>query len=134
MAEDLKRYNGFDISISGTRLVLVPCVSGGAHNQGYALYRGYYNSALSRISFPDIAEEKPSISGVEYNVDFNPATRIMTAFQKDNAMATCGVWHKWELTLEGDLVLLEKRSGEECDDGNEGPETFPLEWPVTERP
>ena len=134
VAEDLKRYNGFDISISGIRLVLVPCVSGGAYNQGYALYLGYYNSALSRISFPDIVEGKPSISEVEYNVDFNPSTRIMTAFQKDNAMATCGVWHKWELTLEGDLVLLEKRSGEECDDSNEGPESFPLEWPASEKP
>lgn len=132
--DDIKRYNGFDTSISGTRLVLVPCSDGGAHNVGYALYRGYYSGTLTRISFPDIAEGKPSISEVEYNVDFDPATRIMTAFLKDNAMATCGVWHKWELTLEGHLVLLEKRSGDECDDGNEGPETFPLEWPVTEKP
>jgi len=134
MAEDLKRYNGFDISISGIRLVLVPCADGGAHNQGYALYRGYYNGTLSRISFPDIAEGKPSISEIEYNVDFDASTRIMTAFLKDNAMATCGVWHKWELTLEGHLVLLEKRAGEECDNGNEGPATFPLEWPVREKP
>ncbi|UVC07035.1 DUF1176 domain-containing protein [Rhizobium sp. TH2] len=133
-ADDLKRYNGFDISISGIRLVLVPCADGGAHNQGYVLYRGYYSGTLSRISFPDIAEGKPSVSEVEYNVDFDPVTRIMTAFLKDNSMGACGVWHKWELTLEGHLVLLEKRSSEDCDGGYGGPESFPLEWPVGGRP
>jgi hypothetical protein len=129
---DIKRHNGFDISIAGTRLVLVPCTEAGAHNTAYALYRGYYSGSLTRISFPDIAEGKPSVSEVEYNVDFDPATRIMTAFLKDNGMATCGVWHKWELTLEGHLVLLEKRAGDECDGSHEGPESFPLEWPVKE--
>ncbi|MDB5553605.1 MAG: hypothetical protein JWL86_3589 [Rhizobium sp.] len=130
--DDIKRYNGFDISISGSRLVLVPCGGGGAYNQPYALYRGYYSGILSRISFPDIAEGKPSVSEVEYNVDFDPATRIMTAFLKDNGLGICGLWHKWELTLDGYLVLLEKRSWELCDDSYDGPESFPLEWPVKE--
>jgi hypothetical protein len=131
--EDIKRYNGFDISISGTRLVLVPCGGGGAYNQPYALYRGYYTGVLSRVSFPDVAEGKPSVSEVEYNVDFDPATRIMTAYLKDSGITACGRWSKWELTLDGYLVLLEKRSWEECDGSHEGPETFPMDWPVKEQ-
>ena len=132
--DDIKRYSGFDISISGTRLVLVPCSSGGAYNQPYALYRGYYSGVLSRVSFPDIDEGKPSVSEVAYNVNFDPATRIMTAFLKDNGMGFCGLWHKWELTPGGHLVLLEKRAWDECDGSREGPQSFPLEWPIGGQP
>lgn len=128
--DDMKRYNGFDISLSGTRLVLVPCDNGGAYNTSYALYLGYYDGALFRASFPDVEEGKPSISAVAYNVDFDPVTRIMTSFLKDNGMGACGLWHKWQLTEAGTLVLLERRGWYECDDSYDGPESFPLEWPV----
>ena len=131
--DDLFRYNGFDISIDGVRLVLVPCSNAGAYNQTYALYRGYYEGGLTRISFPDVEEGKPSISEVAYNVDFDPTTRIMTSFVKDNSMGVCGLWHKWRLTEERHLVLLERRGWYECDDSYEGPEEFPLEWPANKQ-
>lgn len=132
--EDIGRYSGFDISLDGVRLLLVPCSSAGAHNQPYALYRGFFDGVLTRISFPDVEEGRPSISEVGYNVDFDPTTRIMTSFVKDNGLATCGLWHKWRLTDDGNLVLLQRRGWYECDDGNRGPEDFPLEWPVDGQP
>jgi len=128
--EDIGRYNGFDISIDGVRLVLVPCSSAGAYNQPYALYRGYFSGVLHRISFPDVEEGGPSVSEEAYNVDFDPVTRIMTSFVKDNGRGTCGLWHKWRLTEKGNLVLLERRGWYECDSRYPGPEDFPLEWPI----
>lgn len=132
--EDISRYSGFDISRDSTRLVLVPCSSGGAYNQPYALYRGFETGPLTRISFPEVVEGKPSITETADNVDFDPVTGIMTAFLKDNSMSACGLWHKWRLTGEGELVLLERRGWYECDGTYEGPEDFPLEWPVDGQP
>lgn len=132
--DDIGRYGGFDISLDGTRLVLVPCRSAGAYNQPYALYSGFLDGPLTRISFPDVDEGRPSISEDAYNVDFDPQTRIMTAFVKDIGLGTCGLWHKWQVTPSGHLVLLERRGWYECDGSREGPEDFPLEWPVDKQP
>lgn len=128
--EDIGRYDGFDISINGVRLVLVPCSSAGAYNQPYVLYRGYFSGELDRISFPDVEEGLPSVSEVAYNVDFDSVTRIMTSFVKDSGMGNCGLWHKWRLTDKGNIVLLERRGWYECDDTYGDPEDFPLEWPT----
>lgn len=132
--EDIVRYSGFDISRSGVRLVLVPCSSGGAYNQPYALYRGYESGALSRISFPDVEEGKPSISETADNVDFDPVMGIMTAFTKDIGLGYCGQWHKWRVTTGGDLLLLERRGWYECDGSRTEAEDFPLEWPLDGQP
>jgi hypothetical protein len=134
VADDLQRYNGFDISRDGLRLVLVPCSNEGAYNQGYALYRGYYGGALTRTSFPDIEDGKPSAVDTATNVDFDPVSGIMTAFAKDNGLGQCGLWTKWRITTEGSLLLLEKRAWYECDGSRSDPENFPMLWPVNEQP
>ena len=128
--DDIGRYDGFDITHEEVRFVLVPCSSGGAYNQPYALYRGYESGILTRISFPDVEEGKPSISETADNVDFDPVTGIMTAFSKDIGLGYCGLWYKWRVTTEGQLMLLERRAWYECDGSRTEPEDFPLEWPV----
>ena len=128
--EDIGRYSGFDITRSGVRLVLVPCSSGGAYNQPYALYRAYEGGILSRISFPDVEEGKPSISETADNVDYDPVTGIMTAFTKDIGLGYCGVWYKWRVTTGGQPLLIERRAWDECDGSRTDAEDFPLEWPV----
>jgi hypothetical protein len=132
--DDIWRYSGFDITRSGVRLVLVPCSSGGAYNQPYALYRAYEGGILTRISFPDIEEGRPSISETADNVDFDPVTGIMTAFSKDIGLGYCGLWYKWRVTTGGQLMLLERRAWYECDGSRTDPEDFPLEWPVDQQP
>lgn len=130
--ENISYYNGFDIMAGDTRLIVVPCGTGGAYNQPYALYLGY-DVIIERISFPDIREDKPSTVSTAYNIDFDPKTKIFTSFFRGRGIGDCGLWYKWKLTDAGGpaLVLLEERRKDDCDENDMGgPQNFPLVWPV----
>jgi len=131
--ENISYYNGFDIMVGDTRLIVVPCGIGGAYNFPYALYVGY-DVIVERLSFPDIREDKPSTVSTAYNIDFDPKTKIFTSFMRGRGIGDCGLWYKWKLADAGApaLVLLEVRRKDDCDENDMGgPQNFPLIWPVS---
>ena len=130
---DIGDYNGFQVTIDNVQWIVVPCGSGGAYNQPYALYVGY-DVITERISFPDIREGKPSTLSTAYNVDFDPKTKTLTSFFRGRGFGDCGLWSKWKLADNGSpaLMLLEERRKDDCDENEMGgPQNFPLEWPVS---
>lgn len=140
-ADSVRSYNGFDISVKGIRIILVPCGTGGAYNQPYALYTAI--ESIERVSFPVMIDGQPSVMTSAYNVDYDPRTGIMTSFFKGRGFGDCGQWYKWSLAGKDESsvpVLLEQRNKDECGGEEEsadtqseaelGPEQFPLEWPV----
>lgn len=126
------RYQGFDIMVGTTRLIAVPCGTGGAYNQPYALYVGY-DVIIERIAFPLMGEGSPTTMSTAQNIDFDPVTRILTSFDKGRGLGDCGDFYKWRFNEDAaTLSLLEVRSKGDCDgEGNAtGPEEFPIEWQV----
>ena len=129
LPETIKQFDGFDVTIGAIRLIGVPCATGGAYNQPYALYT--VNEVVERISFPDMHEGKPTTMSTAMNIDFNPVTKTMRAFFRGRGLGDCGEYHKWQLDKMGNrLELLEIRIKGECDEGSNDPTSFPLAWPV----
>ena len=126
------QFQGFDIMVGSTRLIAVPCGTGGAYNQPYALYVGY-DVIVERIAFPLMDEGSPTTMSTAFNIDFDPVTRVLTAFDKGRGLGDCGQFYKWRFNEDAaTLSLLEERAKDECDgegDGG-GPDTFPVVWQV----
>jgi len=129
LPETIKQFDGFDVTIGAIRLIAVPCTTGGAYNQPYALYT--VNEAVERIAFPDLHEGRPTTMSTAMNIDFNPVTKTMTSFFRGRGLGDCGEYHKWQLDKTGNrLELLEIRVKGECDEGDNDPTKFPLVWPL----
>lgn len=125
--ETIKQFQGFDVTIGLTQLIAVPCATGGAYNQPYALYNG--SEVFERISFPYIDGGKPTTLSTAMNIDFNPVTKIMTSFFRGRGIGDCGEYIKWQLNDRlSRLELLEIRNKPDCDEGSNDPTTFPLTW------
>lgn len=126
------RFQGFDIMVGTTRLIAVPCGSGGAYNQPYAVYVGY-DVIIERLAFPLMDEGSPTTMSTAYNVDFDPVAKVLTSFDKGRGLGDCGDFYKWRFNEDdATLSLLEERSKGDCDaEGiGDGPEKFPIVWQV----
>ena len=129
LPETIGQFDGFDVTIGSIRLIGVPCATGGAYNQPYALYT--VNEIVERISFPDMAEGRPTAMSTAMNIDFNPVTKTVTSFFRGRGIGDCGEYFKWQLDKMGNrLELLEIRAKGECDEGGNDPTAFPLVWPT----
>jgi hypothetical protein len=125
--ERIKQFEGFDVAIGSIRLIGVPCATGGAYNQPYALY--VMNEVVERISFPYMDEGKPTAMTVAMNIDFDPVTKTLTSFFRGRGIGDCGEYMKWQFDERGDrLSLLEMRNKPDCDEGDNDPTKFPLVW------
>lgn len=126
--ETIGQFEGFDVTLGTSRLIVVPCGTGGAYNQPYAAYVGY-DVIFERISFPYMKDGKPTTMSTAYNIDFNPVTRRMTSFFKGRGLGDCGQFYTWTFDdAASSLVFLEERAKGECDEKEGGPETFPIVW------
>ena len=127
LPETIKHFQGFDVSIGSIRLIGVPCATGGAYNQPYALY--VMNEVVERISFPYMEEGKPTAMATAFNIDFDPVTKRITSFFRGRGIGDCGEYFVWQYDERGDrLSLLEMRNKPECDEGDNDPTKFPLVW------
>jgi len=125
--ETIKQFQGFDVAIGSIRLIGVPCATGGAYNQPYALY--VMNEAVERISFPYMDEGRPTAMTSAMNIDFDPVTKTMTSFFRGRGIGDCGEYFKWQFDERRDrLSLLEMRNKPNCDEGDNDPTKFPLVW------
>lgn len=128
--ETIKQFQGFDVTVGSTELIGVPCATGGAYNQPYALYT--VGEIVERISFPYMEDGKPTVMTTAMNIDFDPVARTITSFFRGRGIGDCGEYFKWRINERvGSLTLLEMRNKGECDEGSNDPTTFPLVWPVT---
>jgi hypothetical protein len=122
------QYQGFELSVGTTRVIVVPCGMGGAYNQPYALYVAY-DVIVERISFPYMDNGTPTTMSTAYNVDFDPVKREMTSFFKGRGIGDCGQFYKWRMDADAiSLRFVEERAKDDCDEKEGGPETFPLIW------
>lgn len=129
-AEMIGQFQGFDVSVGTVRLIGVPCGSGGAYNQPYALYAAY-DIIVERISFPYIEKGVPTTMSTAMNLDFNPATRTLTAFFRGRGIGDCGEYIRWRVDdAGGRLKLAEVRMKGDCDEKGNDPTEFPLVWKV----
>lgn len=125
--ETIRQFEGFDVAIGSIRLIGVPCATGGAYNQPYALY--VMNEGVERISFPYMDGGKPTAMTVAMNIDFDPVAKTLTSFFRGRGIGDCGEYMKWQFDERGDrLVLLEMRNKPDCDEGDNDPTKFPLVW------
>ncbi len=129
----LPHLDGFDVTVGEFRMIAMPCGTGGAYNQPYAIYSGF-DDTLERMSFPVVSDEGPTVMTTAYNLDYDPRARTITSFFRGRGIGDCGSWFKWKLG-DGESsapapVLLESRRKDDCDENNMGgPEHFPLVWP-----
>ncbi|MBX9458597.1 MAG: DUF1176 domain-containing protein [Rhizobium sp.] len=126
--DTIGQFQGFDVSVGTMRLIGVPCGSGGAYNQPYALYAAY-DVIVERISFPYIDRGAPTTMNTAMNVDLNPIARSLTAFFRGRGIGDCGEYIRWRLDDAGNrLKLAEIRMKGECDEKGSDPTAFPLVW------
>jgi hypothetical protein len=127
--ETIKQFQGFHVLSGPTELIGVPCATGGAYNQPYALY--VVNEIVERISFPFMQDGRPTATSTAMNLDFDPVSRTLTSFFRGRGIGDCGQYFKWRINdSSNSLELLEMRSKGECDEGSNDPTTFPLVWPT----
>lgn len=125
--ETIKQFEGFDVSVGGTEFLGVPCATGGAYNQPYALY--VVGEVVERISFPIMQDGSPTTMSTAMNIDFDPVKKTMTSFFLGRGIGDCGQFFKWQVNDKtGSLTLLEMRNKGECDEGGNDPTQFPLVW------
>jgi hypothetical protein len=125
--ETIKQFEGFQVTVDRAEFLGVPCATGGAYNQPYALY--IVNEAVERISFPYMQDGVPTTMSTAMNLDFDPATKTMTSFFRGRGGGDCGQFFKWRVNDRGSsLGLLEMRAKGECDGGGNDPTKFPLVW------
>lgn len=125
--ETIKQFDGFDVTVGRTEFLGVPCATGGAYNQPYALY--VVGEVVERISFPIMQDGSPTTMSTAMNVDFDPVTKTMTSFFRGRGIGDCGQFYKWQVNDKaGNLILLEMRDKGECDEGGNDPTQFPLVW------
>lgn len=120
----------------GYSLYALPCAEGGAYNQPFAFYADNGNAAY-RLSLPSMTDDGPSAEQVAWNIDWDQAGRVLTAFFKGRGVGDCGSYDRWTLRDDVDVpafVLRESRFKDDCD-GNYagGPENWPLVWPRSGR-
>lgn len=127
--ETISQFQGFQATSGTTELIGVPCATGGAYNQPYALY--VVNEIVERIAFPYMQDSKPTAMSTAMNIDFDPVAGTITSFFRGRGIGDCGEYFKWKINDgKGSLELMEMRSKGECDEGSNDPTTFPLVWPV----
>lgn len=127
LPETIKQFQGFDVTLGSVRLIGVPCATGGAYNQPYALY--VVNEIVERISFPYMEGGKPTAMATAMNIDFDPMTSVMTSFFRGRGIGDCGEYFKWQFNERGGrLELLEIRNKPDCDEMGNDPTKFPLVW------
>jgi len=125
--ETIKQFEGFDVTVGRTELLGIPCATGGAYNQPYALY--VVGEVVERISFPIMQDRSPTAMSTAMNINFDPITKTMTSFFRGRGIGDCGQFFKWQVNeKESNLTLLEMRSKGECDEGGNDPTQFPLVW------
>ena len=125
--ETIKQFEGFDVTVGGTEFLGVPCATGGAYNQPYALY--VMGEAVERISFPIMQDGSPTTMSTAMNIDFDPVKKTMTSFFRGRGIGDCGQFFKWQVNDKtSSLTLLEMRNKGECDEGGNDPTQFPLVW------
>jgi hypothetical protein len=125
--ETVRQFEGFNVTVGEIELLGVPCATGGAYNQPYALY--VVNEAVERISFPSMQNGRPTTMSTAMNVDFDPVAKTMTSFFRGRGIGDCGQFFKWLINdSTNSLELLEMRSKGECDEGGNDPTQFPLVW------
>ncbi|MGV3550122.1 DUF1176 domain-containing protein [Rhizobium sp.] len=128
--DTIRQFQGFDVTVGLTEFVAVPCATGGAYNQPYALYT--VGEVVERISFPIMADGKPTAMATAMNLDFDPVSRTLTSFFRGRGIGDCGQYYKWQINdTAGRLTLVEMRSKEDCDEGSNDPATFPRVWPMS---
>lgn len=133
-ADRLDSINGFAAKIGDRTLLGLPCGAGGAYNQPYVFFQEQAGR-VTPLALPVMSDEGPTTTGTAWNIDWDQASRMLTAFFKGRGLGDCGVYNVWK-AAEGDedgitFVLKQSRSKDDCD-GNDGggPENWPASWPL----
>lgn len=127
--ETIGQFQGFHVTVGKTELIGVPCSTGGAYNQPYALYT--VGEIVERIAFPYVEEGRPMATSTAMNIELDPVAKTLTSFFRGRGIGDCGEYFKWKIDdVRGSLELVEMRNKGQCDEGSNDPTTFPLVWPV----
>ncbi len=104
-------------------LYILPCWSG-AYNFGWKVFVGGYGS-YDALAFADYSETLGWTGATSLaNVDYDPATKTLTAYYKGRGLGDCGSSGIWRWHEYG-FRMLEFRAKEACDGEGE-----PMEFPV----
>ncbi|KXF77083.1 hypothetical protein ATN84_12045 [Paramesorhizobium deserti] len=133
-ADRFAAVGGFAAKIGDRTLLGLPCGVGGAYNQPYVFYQEQ-DGRVTPVALPVMGDKGPTTTATAWNIDWDQASRTLTAFFRGRGLGDCGVYNVWKAE-EGDedgitFVLMQSRSKGECD-GNDGggPANWPANWPL----
>lgn len=109
------RYDSWsDLELAPDRtLYALPCWSG-AYNFGWKVFVGGYGS-YDALAFADYSETLGWSGATSLaNVDYDPATKTLTAYYKGRGLGDCGSSGTWQWHEYG-FRMLEFRAKEACD-------------------